>query len=118
MKNAFHLPASALSLASAALLSGCVVQPVAPGAFYADPVPVYAQPYPGVVYAQPYGLAPAFGWSLNYSRQYGGDWHHRDYGAGRGGRYDGRYQGRPDGQHEGWHGGRREGRPDRRHDDR
>lgn len=134
MKNTVHSRAIAFSLACAALLSGCVVQPVAPGAYvdpapvYVDPGPVYAQPYPGVVYAQPYGVAPSFGWSLNYSQRYGGyggDWHHRDYGAGRGGRYEGRYQGRsegryqgrPDGNHEGGHGGRREGRPDRRHDD-
>ncbi len=128
MKNTLHSRAIALSFACAALLSGCVVQPVAPGVYvdpapvYVDPAPVYAQPYPGVVYAQPYRVAPSFGWSLNYSQRYGGDRHHGDYRASRGGRHEarheGRYQGRPEGRREGWHGGRREGRPDRRTDDR
>lgn len=118
MKKFLYFRAIALSLAGAALLSACVVQPVAPGPVYVDPAPVYVQPvpYPGVVYSQPYGVAPAFGLSLNYSQGYGG-WRHHDHGGWRGGR--------PEARHDGWNGrrdwrqgGRHEARRDRRHGDR
>lgn len=114
MKNFLYSSAIALSLAGTALLSGCVVQPVAPGGVYVDPAPVYVEPapYPGVVYAQPYGVAPAFGWSLNYSQGYGG-WRHHDHGAWRGARADGWH-----GQREGRQGGRGDWRRDRQHGDR
>ncbi len=114
MKKFLHFRAIALSLAGAALLSGCVVQPVAPGPVYVDPAPVYVQPapYPGVVVTQPYGVAPTFGWSLNYSQNYGG-WRHHDHGGWRGARHEGWRGGRE------WrHGGRPEGRRDRPHGDR
>ncbi len=68
--------AATLVLAASALMTGCVVQPVAPGPVYVEP----SLPPPGVVYVQPYGVAPGPGWGWNYNAYYGWGWHHPHHG--------------------------------------
>lgn len=73
------LSALALMLAASAFMAGCVVQPVAP-----RPVYVMPPPPPGVVYVQPYGVAPGPGWGWQYNGAYGWGWYHPHYGWRRG----------------------------------
>jgi len=67
---------AAEKFAPGALMVRLATEPGVTAEMAAAPVP----PPPGVVYVQPYGVAPGPGWGWSYQRYYGWGWHHPHHG--------------------------------------